>query len=97
MELCASTPLLGGANPAKEAAVFRALLQGLSEGWLHQGLVQLGAAVWAAWPQKYACNDDMCLKLDCITESSCGRLHCTACKVSNGPDETLREPGGRPS
>jgi hypothetical protein len=68
-------------DPAKYAAVFQAHLQACMAGWLPEGLQQLGAKVWAAWPQKYACNDDLCLNLSCLTEHSCGRSKCTACKV----------------
>jgi hypothetical protein len=68
-------------DPAKDAAVFQAFLQACAEGWLPEGLQQLGAKVSAAWPQKYACNDDLCLNMSCLTEHSCGRSKCTACKV----------------
>jgi hypothetical protein len=75
----ASSPIVD--NPAAEAAVFKAVLQGCAEGWLTKGLQQLGAKVWAAWPQKYACNDDRCLNLSGLTEQSCARQRCTGCKV----------------
>jgi hypothetical protein len=68
-------------GPAAEAAVVQAVFQGCAEGWLPEGLQQLGAKVWAAWPQKYACNDDLCLNLDCLTEHSCGKSQRTGCKV----------------
>jgi hypothetical protein len=61
--------------------VYQAYLQACAEGWLPQALQHLGSKVWAAWPQKYAGNDDLCLNLDCLTEHSCGRLQCTGCKV----------------
>jgi hypothetical protein len=75
----ASAPMEG--RPAAEATVFQAYLQACAEGWLPEGLQQLGAKVWAAWPQKYACNDDRCLNLSDLTEQSCARLKCTGCKV----------------
>jgi hypothetical protein len=83
-QLCAAAsmpiqPLHG--ITAAEAAVFQAFLQACAEGWLPQGLQQLGAKVWAAWPQKYVCNDDLCLNLSCLTKQSCGKLKCTGCKV----------------
>jgi hypothetical protein len=62
--------------------MFQAYAQACAEGWLPQALQQLGSKVWAAWPQKYACNDDLCLNLDCLIEQTCGRLQCTGCKVS---------------
>ena len=83
LETCDSAPLVVGGHLAAEAAVFRAFLQGCSEGWLREGLQKLGAAMWAAWPQKYACNDDQCLNMDCLSENSCGRQSCGGCKVSH--------------
>ena len=85
--VCDGAPLVAGTNPPVEAAVFSAFLQGRAEGWLHEGLQQLGAAVWAAWPQKYACNDPECLEMGCLSEHSCSRQSCSACKV--GPRDTL--------
>jgi hypothetical protein len=69
------------ANPAADAAAFQGVLQACAEGWLPQALQQLGSKAWAAWPQKYGCNDDLCLKLDCLTEHSCARSQCNGCKV----------------
>jgi hypothetical protein len=69
------------ADSAAAATVFQAHLQACAEGWLPQGLQQLGAKVWAAWPQKYACNDDRCLNLSGLTEQSCAKQKCTDCKV----------------
>jgi hypothetical protein len=69
------------ANPAAQAAAIEAYLQACAEGWLPQALQQLGAKMCAAWPQKYACNDDLCLNLDCLTEHSCARSQCNGCKV----------------
>jgi hypothetical protein len=45
-------------------------------------LQEFGAAVWSAFPQKYACNDPACLKLEGLTETSCAKKACTDCKVS---------------
>jgi hypothetical protein len=69
------------ASSAADTAVYDAVLQACAEGWLPQALQQLGSKVWAAWPQKYACNDDLCLNLDCLTEDSCGKSKCNGCKV----------------
>jgi hypothetical protein len=83
--LCKTAITLGGipflADPAAQATVFQAYPQACAEGWLPQALQQLGSKVWAAWPQKCACNDDLCLNLDCLTEHACGGLRCSRCKV----------------
>ena len=74
----------GSPLPA-EVAVYRRLLQGSTEGWLHEGMQQLGAKLWAAWPQGYACNDDRCMEMGGLIEQSCvssGRQRCGACLVS---------------
>jgi hypothetical protein len=70
-----------------EIAVYAKFLQGSVEGWLHEGMQQLGAQVWAAWPQSYACNDDRCMEMGGLTEHSCissGRQRCSGCRVSCG-------------
>jgi hypothetical protein len=69
---------------AAEVAVFESHLQACADGWLPEGLQQLGAKVWAAWLQKYACNDDLCLNLSGLTEQDCAKLKCSGCKVSGG-------------
>jgi hypothetical protein len=76
----------GSPLPA-EVAVYRFLLQGSTDGWLHEGMQQLGAKVWAAWPQYNACNDDRCMEMGGLTEHSCvasGRQACGGCRVSAG-------------
>jgi hypothetical protein len=83
--ICAAASQPGFVSPAAEAAVFQAHLQGCAEGWLPEGLQQLGAKVWAAWPQKYACNDDLCQDRSGLTEQSCGKLKCSGCKVGGPP------------
>jgi hypothetical protein len=75
-----------GAERKSAAAVFRGFLKGSAERWLHEGLQELGAKVWAAWPQMYACNDDACVEIRGLDEHSClgisgGRLRCSSCKV----------------
>jgi len=87
LKLCDTGSMLGAVNPAAEAAVFAAHLQGCAEGWLPEGLQKLGAKVWAAWPQKYACNDDLCSNMGCLAEHSCGRSQCSGCQVSLGNDD----------
>lgn len=57
-----------------------------TDGWLPQALQSLGDAVWAAFPQKYACNDPDCDNLEAHTEASCARKTCTGCKVSDLAD-----------
>jgi hypothetical protein len=82
----------GGKKSSAEAAVFRGFLQGSAERWLHEGLQELGAKVWAAWPQKYACNDDACVEMRGLDEHSCvsgGRLRCSSCKVGGGNADML--------
>lgn len=83
LDLCDSAPLVAvGPGAALQVAVFEAFLQGGAEGWLPEGLQKLGASVWAAWPQRLACNDDRCTDLSRLTEGSCGRMKCTGCGVS---------------
>jgi hypothetical protein len=84
--LCQSALGASGAEKSSaEVAVFRGFLKGSAEQWLQEGLQELGSKVWAAWPQKYACNDDACLEMRGLDEHSCvsgGRLRCSSCKVS---------------
>lgn len=64
--------------------MLRAFVQGSAEGWLPEGMQQLGGAVWAAWPQKFACNDDRCLEMAGLAEQSSvssGRQRCSGCRV----------------
>lgn len=88
-------PLVCGPDPegkSAEAAVFKGFLQGSAERWLHDGLQELGTKVWAAWPQKYACNDDACVEMRGLDEHSCvsgGRLRCSSCKVGGGNADML--------
>jgi hypothetical protein len=79
-QLCSTALGMTVSDPAAEAAVFQACVQGCADGWLPEGLQQLGAKVWAAWPQKYACNDTRCLNLSGLTEESCAKLRCSGCK-----------------
>ena len=51
------------------------------QGWLPQGLQDLGVGVWSAFPQSFACNEPSCLNLEGLTESSCAKKCCTGCKV----------------
>jgi hypothetical protein len=67
-----------------QASALRAFLQAHAEGWLHEGLQQLGSKVWAAWPQKWACNDDRCLEMSGLDENSCSGMRCSGCRVSVG-------------
>jgi hypothetical protein len=70
-----------------EIAVYAKIHQGSAEGWLHEGMQQLGSKVWAAWPQSYACNDDRCMEMGGLTEHCCissGRQRCGGCRVSGG-------------
>lgn len=60
---------------------FNTLLEHCTEGGLPQELHALGAAVWAAFPQKYACNDPACTNLEGLTEAACAKHCCTGCKV----------------
>lgn len=53
LNVCDNVPVAVGANRAREAAAFQAFLQGVAQGWLSDGLQKVGAAVWAAWPQRY--------------------------------------------
>lgn len=69
------------AQSAALSAVAVSCSQG-EEGWLPEALQSLGAAVWAAFPQRYACNDPECDNLEALTEASCARKTCTGCKVS---------------
>lgn len=84
LQQCAAMRASFGPNRAGEVAVLQGLLRGASEGWLHEGLQQLGSSVWAAWPQKYACNDDACMEMAGLAESSCSRQCCSRCRVSCG-------------
>jgi hypothetical protein len=70
-------------GPSQDASALRAFLQASAEGWLHEGLQQLGSKVWAAWPQKWACNDDRCLEMNGLDENSCSGMRCSGCRVSN--------------
>lgn len=70
---------------AAQIAVYAKIHEGSAKGWLHEGMQQLGAKVWAAWPQSYACNDDRCMEMGGLTEQSCiasGRQRCGGCRVS---------------
>jgi hypothetical protein len=78
---CIPATTLMVSNPYTEAEVYSACQQGCAEGWLTEGLQQLGSKVWATWPQKYACNDDQCLNLGGLTEQACARHRCSGCKA----------------
>jgi hypothetical protein len=82
MKAIVTEPQVG--NITQEMAIFQAVLQGFTKGWLTKGLQQLGSKVWAAWPQKYACNDDRCTNRSGLTEQSCAKLRCSGCRVSVG-------------
>jgi hypothetical protein len=82
LRLYETARIAGGSSQGSAVAVLRGFQHGSAEGWLHEGLQQLGSKVWAAWPQKYACNDDRCLEMDGLAEQSCSRQCCSGCRVS---------------
>lgn len=80
-------PLLEQCRAAEASADRAALVSALEacvaacgEGWLPQGLQDLGAAVCAATPQTFACNLPTCSSLEGLTEAGCVKK-CGACKV----------------
>lgn len=83
LELCAALRSSFGPSRAMEVAVLQGFVQGCAEGWLHEGLQQLGSKVWVAWPQKFACNDDRCLEMSGLAEQLCSRQCCSGCRVSD--------------
>jgi hypothetical protein len=53
-------------------------------GWLPAALQELGEALAAAFPHKWACNDPACVNMAALTEMSAAKKACTDCKVRSG-------------
>lgn len=82
-------PLLEKCRAAEASADSAALASALrtfvgdacgADGWLVQGLQDVGAAVCAAFPQSFACNEPTCSSMEGLSESG-GVKKCGACKV----------------
>lgn len=66
----------------QQIAALSAHIEACGEGgWLPAALQELGEALVAAFPHKWACNDPACVNMAALTEMSAAKKACTDCKV----------------